>query len=241
MLAIRVASYGTIECIPRCLSKSMDLTLPRSSTIQQLMETLAKRFPFLCEDAEALLAASGADAEASTMAVDPGLQTLCRQIAVAKAYSSGPPLSLREIVKLKWNDSAMVLDGSIAIDKPPLNLRDGSVIVVRGQADYLRARAAAKLKKEQEEASGVQPTRPSSRGSLRPGSRGALRPKSRGTALRARPKEKQLQLRLQSQSGVMDADGVMGGYSHDENTPGDMPNAPVRMVKALRDGERESA
>ena len=79
-----------------------------------------------------------------------------KHISIAKGYSTGPPLTLKASLKLKWDDPAVfeaatcrecleddravvsTVDSSelVTIDQLPLNLRDGSVIAVRGRTDY---------------------------------------------------------------------------------------------------------
>jgi hypothetical protein len=45
--------------------------------------------------------------------------------------------------------------GSVGgLDRPPLNLRDGSIVVVRGKADFWRATLVMRARKAQEEALG---------------------------------------------------------------------------------------
>jgi len=79
-----------------------------------------------------------------------------KHISIAKGYSTGPPLTLKASLKLKWDDpavfdaatcregleddqavvSTVVSSKLVTVDQLPLNLRDGSVIAVRGRADY---------------------------------------------------------------------------------------------------------
>jgi len=244
ILAVRVASYGTTEgWTEKGLSRAMDMPFARTSTILQLFERLASMVPHLCEEPGLkLLLGANTEPDVETKeppgepsVTDPSLEIICRQLGIAKAYSTGPPLNLREIGKLKWNDSQIIKDASIAIEKPPLTLRDGSVMVVRGQADYLRAKAAAKLRKQEEERDGIV-ARPSSRGANRPSSRGVTsRPKSRAVMSRAKPQEKPLLLNMDGKAPPLPVP------SPEQKRPGSggLPSAPVRMVKHLRDSEEE--
>ena len=79
-----------------------------------------------------------------------------KHISIAKGYSTGPPLTLKASLKLKWDDQAVfdaatcregleddqavvstvVSSKLVTVDQLPLNLRDGSVIAVRGRVDY---------------------------------------------------------------------------------------------------------
>lgn len=191
ILCIRLASYGCIEGGPeKGLSRVMEAVVSKSSTVQQLFEILAAKFPFLQEAPSLTLVRDANDGDSETLDLDgiaDSLQPLCRQIAISKALTSSAGLSLREYMqKLRWNDKQM-LGSNAELCKEPVNLRDGSVIVVRGQADFLRAKVLGKQRKE----AGIDeplPARPGSRGAVRPGSRSAAsRPRSRGVAARAKP------------------------------------------------------
>lgn len=54
-----------------------------------------------------------------------------------------PPLDLPE-------GAGGVLNNPFGLDRPPLNLRDGSIIVVRGKADFWRAQVAMRARKAEE-------------------------------------------------------------------------------------------
>jgi hypothetical protein len=82
-----------------------------------------------------------------------------RYISIAKAFSSGPPLTLKSALKLKWNDIGVLQQPNQTIDHPPMNLRDGSVLLVRSTADFERAKSAAKKRKENDIKSSTSPTR----------------------------------------------------------------------------------
>jgi len=256
LLAIRIASYGTTEGMARGLSRSIDLPFPRTNTVKQLLLAIITHYPFLCEvpGLKLLLEASGGEEDANKVATEDGeLQEICRKIGFAKAYSTGPPLNLREISKLKWNDPQVLSDATVAIDKPPLNLRDGSVIVIRSQADFFRAKVAAKHKREAEEASGGggdAAARPTSRAAGRPKSRSSMgRPKSKAVASRNRMSlEKPLQMKLQiSGSGSQKEDQDAPPPPSPSPVPapsassGGLPSAPVRVIKMLREGDAEDA
>jgi hypothetical protein len=86
-----------------------------------------------------------------------------RFISLARGYTSGPALTLKSSLKLKWNDPTVLKDALTAtLDRPPLNLRDGSIIVVRGVADYARAEVVMRQKRLQ--AAAEAEARPVSRG-----------------------------------------------------------------------------
>lgn len=128
LISIRELSYDKkIMCEPQ------EISIPRSFTVQFLLDKILLTFPHL---AEAL----------DSVESDSPYKGL---IDVAKAYTTGPPLSLKNALKLKWNDPAVVVEGlDRLVDRPPLNLRDGSIIAVRSRADWLRAQARVRSKKE---------------------------------------------------------------------------------------------
>jgi hypothetical protein len=73
---------------------------------------------------------------------------------IAKAFSTGPPLTLKSALKLKWNECFAFeananADSWQSIDKPPLTLRDSSILVLRGRADFSRAQVRVRANKEQ--------------------------------------------------------------------------------------------
>lgn len=129
LLTVRTLSYEN-----KTMSKPIDLTLNRDCTIQKLHQILIKNyFPSLIESE---IAAEGSSTPEANI------------IDIAKAFSTGPPLSLKTTSKLKWADPAVLAEWTSTIDLPPLSLRDGSVVVVRSRVDYEKARAAAKAKKD---------------------------------------------------------------------------------------------
>lgn len=76
--------------------------------------------------------------------------SIIRYFAFARGYSSGPTLTLKNSLKLKWNDPVVLKEALTAtLDRPPLNLRDGSIIVVRGVADFAKADVIMRQKKQQ--------------------------------------------------------------------------------------------
>eukprot|EP00607_Mallomonas_marina_P009488 CAMPEP_0182419046 /NCGR_PEP_ID=MMETSP1167-20130531/3430_1 /TAXON_ID=2988 /ORGANISM="Mallomonas Sp, Strain CCMP3275" /LENGTH=1043 /DNA_ID=CAMNT_0024593625 /DNA_START=106 /DNA_END=3237 /DNA_ORIENTATION=+ len=181
VLTIRLASYGTVQGAPeKGLSRPLETIVTKTSTVKALMDLLSSKFPFLREDPPLSLIteANEGEPEVDISKISAGLQPFCRQFAVAKAFSTGPALNLREIQKLKWNDIQVMSAEEAEISKEPLNLRDGSVIVVRGQKDYLTAKLQAKHKREAGGGDSL-PARPSSRSSVG-------RPRSRGVTMRAK-------------------------------------------------------
>lgn len=158
LITIRVASYDK-----KTLAEPHDMCIPRNFTVENLYDKISQTFPELAE------------AVPPTEGVDPATELA---IEIAKGFTTGPAVSLKTALKLKWNDPAVVIEGKASlVDRPPLNLRDGSIIVVRGRADWLRAQARVKAKRDAEMAAGtgVSAVRAKSRAGTRGGTRGGIR------------------------------------------------------------------
>jgi len=193
IITLRMASYEKKK-----LSMPLDLPLKRSCTIGMLYKKILELFPHLNEQPPEQPEAPPspeATEEAKGSAGDALPES--KVVAIAKGFSTGPPLSLKNALKLKWNEDKVLNSADAALDKPPLNLRDGSVIVVRGTADFLRACELMKVKKAAElDAAANEPqatgggfayVRAKSRSGSRSGKRGGA------SALSNQPKEKSLQ------------------------------------------------
>jgi hypothetical protein len=127
LIAVRVLSYDK-----KTISESYDISIPRTFNVQNLLDKLNSTFPELSEPLD------GFESESEQA-----------KFEIAKGYTTGPVLNLKSGLKLKWNDVAIVKDGlDKLVDRPPLNLRDGSIIAIRGRADWLRAQARVRAKKE---------------------------------------------------------------------------------------------
>lgn len=158
ILFIRLANYEE-----KLLSGALDIFVPRKVSIQNLCEQIMTKYPKCTQTA---------------IPTDPNAPC---PIGIAKAFSTGPPISLKGALKLKWTDDtdARPVDiTTVTIDQPPLSIRDGATIVVRDAASFQRAREAARARKEAAGENGALDSTVSPlRGSLRPGSRGGrLRP-----------------------------------------------------------------
>eukprot|EP00604_Paraphysomonas_vestita_P001895 CAMPEP_0174822034 /NCGR_PEP_ID=MMETSP1107-20130205/12640_1 /TAXON_ID=36770 /ORGANISM="Paraphysomonas vestita, Strain GFlagA" /LENGTH=171 /DNA_ID=CAMNT_0016039919 /DNA_START=2716 /DNA_END=3231 /DNA_ORIENTATION=- len=169
---------------------------------------------------------------------------------------------MKSSLKLKWNDETILRESNSTIDKPPFNLRDGSVIVVRNVADFERARDAARARVAERPSSsvgGVSGDSPA-RGRIRPNSRAKSRSgkREKGITINATensdssappPPEpspgKDASLNARHGTGELlrsprmdiadDTTDVRNGLT--------LPNAPVRIVKVLRSprpGEADS-
>ena len=231
---VRLANYEE-----KSLSAPLEMFIPRKVPIQNLCNQLMAKYPNCVQGA-----------------IPTDENALC-PIGIAKAFSTGPPLSLKGSLKLKWTDdteSRPVDISTVTIDQAPLNMRDGATIVVRDSASFQRARDAAKARKEAAGETGASTTESPLRGTLRPGTRGSrLRPST--NSRRQREKEKGVTICTSSSQPMLPPSS--GNNNNDDpnapqipaaspgkNNPDgglDMPNAPVRVVKALRgesiDGE----
>jgi hypothetical protein len=140
VLNVRLASYGA-----KSLSHTYDVVLPRTSSIQSLFNTMMNKFPQLKEEPESYhdtvinsdeqqptnpTESSPSQDDDHDIITPPPPES--KYISIAKGFTSGPPLTLKSALKLKWNDPAVLSHGQTSIDRPPLTLRDGSLIVVRG-------------------------------------------------------------------------------------------------------------
>jgi hypothetical protein len=127
LISVRTLSYDR-----KVISDAQDLSIPRTFTVKSLIEKINQTFSSLGESLDNFEGESGG----------PLLE-------IAKGYTTGPALSLKSGLKLKWNDPAVIKDGlDSLVDRPPLNLRDGSIIAIRSRADWLRAQARVKAKRE---------------------------------------------------------------------------------------------
>jgi hypothetical protein len=63
-------------------------------------------------------------------------------LQLSKALSNGPPLKPADAAKLKWDDAKWCAD-DCPVAQPPVNLRDGSLLLVRSRADAAAAAAVA--------------------------------------------------------------------------------------------------
>ena len=225
----------------KIVSRPLGISLPRSCTVQELYRIFLEKYPELGEDAP--------PAEPDSAIPE------ARILSIAKGYSTGPPISVKSSLKLKWNEDAVLRDPTATIDKPPLGLRDGSVLVLRNAADYERAREAAKARAADRPDSAADSP---ARGRIRPGSR----VRSRGGRRPAPAAEKGIKIQLDVeniQNGVAPSlpdpspnkdtitsiAGKGGAVVHsprmalnddvtDEMNGLSLPNAPVRVVKSLR-------
>ena len=108
----------------------VDLPVVRSSTIRSLFQRVLQLYPHLDEEPT-----EGCDPSADPAvdpsadpSVDPSVDGAAvaaalpesRVLSLAKGFSTGPPLSLKGALKLKWNDAAVVSQPDAALDKPPL-------------------------------------------------------------------------------------------------------------------------
>jgi hypothetical protein len=212
VLSVRLCSYDT-----KSLSRVIDFPLNRTSTVENLYESLLNKFPHLKEDIP--------DNEAAKEMANISIEAIPQSsfISIAKGFSTGPPLTLKSALKLKWNDKALFEDPKVTIDIPPLNLRDGSVIAIRGVADFARAKETQRLKKikeasEEKPNTGPVMSRPKSR-AFGDGGRPAKRPEQ-GIIIVVTPSK----------------DGGLPPSPDKENTLeiDGLPSAPVRMVKHLK-------
>lgn len=245
-LTLRIMSFQD-----KIISRPLNVTVVRSCTTRQFYRLILEKYHSIDE---------------SPPPLDSSIQPLadvyenfpeCRIISIAKAYVSGPPLTMKSSLKLKWNDEPIIREPDVSIDKSPFSLRDGSVLVIRNVADFERARDAARARVAERPSSsvgGIQGDSPA---------RGRIRPTSRVKS-RSGKREKGITINVENATNDGTAppppdpspsktvgDGLnarygTGGLVHsprmditDENATDTkngltLPNAPVRIVKVLR-------
>lgn len=160
LITIRYVSFY----YTKLLSDSYDISIPRSFKIKDLYEKLIAYFPQLIE-----LPAENFDAQNNILNSSINKEEN-NYVEIAKGFTTGPPLTLKSSLKLKWElsklnifpaESAAPVEGGpenigdTVIDRPPLNLRDGAILVLRNHYDYLKAQEVSQQKmKEKAEAEG---------------------------------------------------------------------------------------
>lgn len=214
----------------KVIFRPVGLSISRHTTIRQLYQLFIEKFPRLNEPAP-VFDPSQPEAQGDTAVTFPE----CTVITCAKGLSTGPVLTIKSALQLKWNDASVLSEHATAIDQPPLNLRDGSLIVIRSAAEFERARedARARVAARPSSSAGDSPAR----GKIRPGSRGVVRS-------RAGAREKGIKINVEGdESGVpslpkASPEKLVGSeIFQNENlidNNGQLPNAPVRVVKVLR-------
>jgi hypothetical protein len=222
----------------KVIYRPIGLSVPRSTTIEQLYKLFLEKFPRLNEEAPPIDPAT-VETHSEVYANFPD----SRVITCAKGLSTGPALSIKSALQLKWNDLSVLSDYKNAIDQPPLNLRDGSVMLIRSAAEFERAREDARARVA---------ARPSSSSGDSP-ARGRIRPGSRGVKSRSAPREKGIKINVDDAGDAPNLPiaspekivGDVGERCQNENSTDNklqLPNAPVRVVKVLRSprpGEEE--
>lgn len=214
-MSLRVASYYN-----KTLTKPVDYPINKNTTVARLYEMLLEKFPYLAEEVAMVEDGNGIPPTPDTPNVDFKPAKL---ISIAKGFGTGPPLTLKSALKLKWNDELVLKDIEAnpenTIDKMPLNLRDGSVLVIRSNADFERAKSAVQAKKaansNNENAIAPGDTSVRSRIASRSGSRARLSSSSSTGSLR------EPALKINSDAPANTSEIPSGGA--------------VRMVQALKD------
>ena len=120
--------------------RAVDVPIARTATVQQLYQKLLEVFPHLNILPAPGPGSVGTGAEAEVEASAPPPEPVvpeARRLSVAKGYASGPPMALKETLKLDWD--AALASASEPLNTPAVGLRDGAVLIVRGAADYARA------------------------------------------------------------------------------------------------------
>jgi hypothetical protein len=82
--------------------------------------------------------------------VDSVLTTSCEKdyFQLAKGLANGPPLKASSALTLKWDDPKWAGDDSVPISRPPVSLRDGSLLYIRSNIDANTATIDVPVKKK---------------------------------------------------------------------------------------------
>lgn len=240
VLSVRVASYYN-----KTLSKPADVIVNKATTITKLYEDLTARYPYLAEEvsmAEGGEGAAAGEGDSVSAAAVVALPACMKLVAIAKGYATGPPLTLKSALKLKWNDEAFIKDietnPTNTVDKAPMLLRDGSVLVIRSQADFERARAVAIQAKKLANANvdntvNLAPAGTSSATRARLASRGGTRGSRGGAAASSNtaPSSREPSLKISTSS----PDITVATTSESASLPSSAGGGAVRMVQALKE------
>jgi hypothetical protein len=191
VISLRVASFDR-----RILYPSIDLPITRSSTMKALYDKIASLVPQLNEPLPAeYLQENPAEVGTETLSLAKGftsgpaltlksafklkwdepavLHALANPTPAGEAAAAEAPvevISAEEAANGEIDEAILERSknlGSVGgLDRPPLNLRDGSIVVVRSKADFWRATLTIRARKAQEDAleeAGV-PRRPTTAG-----------------------------------------------------------------------------
>ncbi len=234
-ISVRVVSF-----LNKFVSRPISVTVVRTTKIQELFAVLLGKFPSLAVEPQSRSDMTEEELKKNDFLI--AFFSEARLLSVAKTLSTGANLSLKGALKLKWNDDQLVTSSSSPIGQMPLNLRDGSVLVIRSEADFSLARDAAKAKAA-ERPNSVQGDSPA---------RGRVRPTTRG---RVRLATKEKGIKISTDSGAppppkpSPIKGGATGFGDVENfdrqnldylagaeecSGGNGLPIPVRMVKVLR-------
>ena len=219
------------------------MPINRNITVIKLYETILGKYPYLGEGvavdssppADVPPVPSTGDSEGAV------LPECMKVIGIAKGFATGPPLTLKSALKLKWNDDAIVKDIAAnpknTIDKMPIQLRDGSVLVVRSQSDFERARAVAQQAKKLANASNENagpPAGTSSATRARIASRGGSR--ARLAASNSSGSMREPSLKINSDSTATTSTGIgLASDAGDISSSVLSPGGPLRTIQALKD------
>jgi len=192
----------------------VEIVVPKSMALGELRDLLHRRFgdKFL----------STSPTGASVVAVEASTDICAEdadsdQLQVAKLPGFGPPLKAAQALsKLKWDDPCY--PASIEVGRPPLSLRDGSVLVICSSKDAASATAAA---------SSLTSTSPKRSSTMR---RGATQTKvwTAGRTAYKPPKEKALVIGEQHRAGTGEPKTASANSSRDDD-----PKSPRTQFKEM--------
>ena len=95
------------DFIRKMIKKGQDMVVAKTTTLQELFAQVASTFPHLVSSSlETDSSQENGDSTTPTDMFTASVE-LAAHIAIAKAFTHGPPLTLKSATKLKWNDLAV--------------------------------------------------------------------------------------------------------------------------------------
>ena len=165
------------EFTTKKVHRTMDIPISRIAKVRDLYQIILNTYPHLkephCDSITSPVSipytdpADGADitrnadpdsytGSSLTLAPEERENTFpeLRYFSIAKAVTTGPPLSLKSCMKLLWDPSVLISSPDIPIDDPSLGIRDGTLLIIRGNSDWQRAQMECVLQESSGSGSG---------------------------------------------------------------------------------------
>ena len=155
------------EFTSKKVHRTADLPISRSATVRDLYAQILKLYPHLRDSTvrhsnivSSVVAEKAEEGEVSSGNSESTAKKSTGDffdrdvLSIAKGFTTGPPLTLKSSMKLSWDPAIIVNSPDLQIDHPSLGMRDGTLLVVRGDIDWKRY---CKQLSGQESSGSVQP------------------------------------------------------------------------------------